>query len=64
MQDMDYEDFKDLVRQMRDAQKRYFNPKTRSVQVLQESKQLEAQVDEVINPQPTLQMGLFPREET
>ena len=43
---MTAKDFFDLVARMRDKQKEYF--RTRSGSVLQESKQLEKQVDEEI----------------
>lgn len=47
----------ELVKQMRDAQKRYF--KTRDLNALAESKQLEKQVDETIANNGTEQMSLF-----
>lgn len=40
--------FFDLVCQMRECQKRYFNPKTRTQQALEESRRLELAVDQEI----------------
>ena len=45
---MDARPFFDLVCQMRDSQKQYFNPKTRTQQALQESRRLELAVDQEI----------------
>jgi hypothetical protein len=41
-------EFQQLVAEMRAAQKEYFNPKTRTLEVLNKSKQLEKKVDEAL----------------
>lgn len=51
-----------LVKEMRDAQKRWFNPNTRTQEVLTESKRLERRVDEacreVLGGRPVMLPGL------
>ena len=54
---MTYEQFIDLVAEMRQAQKEYF--KTRDRNILSKSKQLEAQVDAEINKVNSKQLNLF-----
>lgn len=46
-----------MVKQMRDAQKRYF--RTRDADALQESKQLERDIDRLISNDGTVQRRLF-----
>lgn len=46
-----------MVKQMRDAQKRYF--RTRDADALQESKQLERDIDKLISNDGTVQGRLF-----
>lgn len=54
-------EFKELVAKMRQAQKEYFNPKTRSLQVLEKARALEKEVDKQlsINEQTGEQASLF-----
>ena len=52
---MNYQDFKALVKEMRQAQKKYF--RTRDKNVLAKSKELEAKVDEVLSDQQQLEFG-------
>ena len=46
---MDYQEFTELVRDMRQAQRQYF--KTRNPEILEKSKQLEKAVDSEIEAQ-------------
>lgn len=54
---MDAEEFRALVRRMRQAQRDYF--KSRSIEKLRESKELERTVDAALNQTP----GLFDRKD-
>lgn len=53
-------EFRALVRQMRDAQKKWFNARTRTQEGLETSKSLERQVDNELKRDE--QPGLFGRE--
>jgi hypothetical protein len=55
-------EFRNLVRQMRAAQSRWFNPKTRTQEVLELSRSLERQVDRELAKDG--QKTLFDREES
>ena len=52
-----FEEFAEKVKQMRHYQKRYFA--TRDKTIMQESKKLEAEIDEIINKLFNRQMNLF-----
>jgi hypothetical protein len=53
-------EFRALVRQMRNAQKKWFNPRTRTQEGLETSKSLERQVDNELKRDE--QPGLFGKE--